>query len=154
MFPKQSGCLGPVWSAVFGISAGISVGLLRSERLQQNPAAVRDLRPVLEYRLLHAPTHHAGRVPGMAGPLTIHAAYTRDEILLGWGHWSLERRPDQREGVLHIPGAKIDAFFVTLQKTEEEYSPTTMYEDYLIAHDQFHWQSQSNTSVQSPTGQR
>ncbi len=90
----------------------------------------------------------------MAGPLTIHAAYTRDEILLGWGHWSLERRPDQREGVLHIPGAKIDAFFVTLQKTEEEYSPTTMYEDYLIAHDQFHWQSQSNTSVQSPTGQR
>ncbi len=90
----------------------------------------------------------------MAGPLTIHAAYTRDEILLGWGHWSLERRPDQREGVLHIPGAKIDAFFVTLQKTEEEYSFTTMYEDYLIAHDQFHWQSQSNTSVQSPTGQR
>jgi hypothetical protein len=29
-----------------------------------------------------------------------------------------------------------------------------MYEDYLISHDQFHWQSQSNTSVDSPTGQR
>lgn len=33
-------------------------------------------------------------------------------------------------------------------------SPTTMYEDYLISHDLFHWQSQSNTSEQSPTGQR
>ena len=125
-----------------------------SERLQQNPAAVRDIRAVLEYRLSHAPTHHAGRVPEIAGPLTIHAAYTRDEILVGLGHWSLKRRPDHREGVLQLQAANIDAFFVTLQKTEEEYSPTTMYEDYLISQDQFHWQSQSNTSVQSATGQR
>ena len=125
-----------------------------AERLQQNPTAINDLRAILQNRLRHAPTHHAGRVPTMAGPLTIHAAYTRDEILVGLGHWSLERRPDLREGVLHIPEAKIDAFFVTLQKTEEDYSPTTMYEDYLISHDQFHWQSQSNTSIDSPTGQR
>lgn len=125
-----------------------------AERLRQNPATINDLQAILQYRLRHAPTHHAGRVPPVAGPLTIHAAYTRDEILVGLGHWSLERRPDQREGVLHIPESKVDAFLVTLQKTEEDYSPTTMYEDYLISHDQFHWQSQSNTSVESPTGQR
>jgi len=125
-----------------------------AERLQQNPAAVRDLQAVLEYRLQHAPTHHAGQVPQVAGPLTIHAAYTRDEILVGLGHWSLLRRPDQREGVLHLRDAKVDAFFVTLQKTEDDYSPTTMYEDYLISHDLFHWQSQSSTSEESPTGQR
>jgi Domain of unknown function (DUF3427). len=29
-----------------------------------------------------------------------------------------------------------------------------MYEDYLISHDLFHWQSQSSTSEESPTGQR
>jgi hypothetical protein len=29
-----------------------------------------------------------------------------------------------------------------------------MYEDYLISHDLFHWQSQSNTSAKSKTGQR
>lgn len=125
-----------------------------SARLQQNPAAIDDLRSVLQYRLQHAPTHPAGKVPSVAGPLTIHAPYTRDEILVGLGHWSLEHRPDQREGVLHIPRTKVDAFFVTLQKTEDDYSPTTMYEDYLISHDQFHWQSQSSTSVDSPTGQR
>ena len=125
-----------------------------SARLQQNPATIDDLRLVLHYRLCHAPTHRAGSVPSVAGPLTIHAAYTRDEILVGLGHWSLERRPDQREGVLHLPEMKVDAFFVTLQKAEDDYSPTTMYEDYLISHNQFHWQSQSNTSVDSPTGQR
>jgi len=55
---------------------------------------------------------------------------------------------------LHLKDRKLDVFFVTLQKSEDEYSPTTMYEDYLISHDLFHWQSQSNTSEQSPTGQR
>ncbi|MFO0867984.1 MAG: DUF3427 domain-containing protein [Pirellulales bacterium] len=124
------------------------------ERLRKNPAARDDLREVLQYRLRHSPAHHAGPAPHVAGPLTIHAAYTRDEILVGLGHWSLERRPDLREGVLHIPDTKVDAFFVTLHKSEEDYSPTTMYEDYLISHDRFHWQSQSNTSVESPTGQR
>jgi hypothetical protein len=125
-----------------------------TERIGQNPAAKQDLRSILQYRLAHAPMHHAGRVPQTAGPLTIHAPYTRDEILVGLGHWSLGHRPDQREGVLHLPASKVDALFVTLQKTENDYSPTTMYEDYLISHDRFHWQSQSNTSEESPTGQR
>jgi len=120
-----------------------------NERLRQNPAAIHDLRAILDRQLLLAPAHHAGRIPNLTGPLTIHAQYTRDEILVGLGHWSLSRRPDQREGVLHIPSSKVDAFFVTLQKTEADYSPTTMYEDYLVSHDQFHWQSQSNTSTES-----
>ena len=124
------------------------------ERLRQNPSALSDVRTVLSHRLRHAPTHHAGRLQQISGPLTIHAQYTRDEILVGLGHWSLSRRPDQREGVLHLPASKVDAFFVTLQKTEEDYSPTTMYEDYLISHDLFHWQSQSNTAVNSATGMR
>ena len=66
----------------------------------------------------------------------------------------MDRRPDFREGVLHLATRKIDAFFVTLHKTEETYSPTTMYEDYAISERLFHWQSQSTTSVKSPTGQR
>ena len=129
-------------------------GIQADERLRQNTTVLDDLRAILDYRLQHAPTQHAGRVPEIAGPLTIHARYTRDEILVGLGHWTLDRRPDQREGVLHLPASKVDAFFVTLQKTEEDYSPTTMYEDYLISHDQFHWQSQSSTSAESSTGQR
>ena len=79
-------------------------------------------------------------------PLAIHAAYTRDEILIALGHWDFNNRPCQREGVLHLKERKMDVFFVTLQKSEDEYSPTTMYEDYLISQDQFHWQSHSNTS--------
>ncbi|QGQ24846.1 DUF3427 domain-containing protein [Gimesia benthica] len=123
-------------------------------RLLDNVSAKQDLVSILDYCFQKAPSHYAGRIPEVSGPLTIHAQYTRDEILVGLGHWSLAHRPDHREGILHLKDKKIDAFFVTLQKTEEEYSPTTMYEDYLISHELFHWQSQSNTSSGSPTGQR
>ncbi|MEY4565229.1 MAG: hypothetical protein RLY14_199 [Planctomycetota bacterium] len=122
-------------------------------KLRANPSALKDLKGVLEYRLKKSPLIAS---PTMASydPLAVHAAYTRDEILVALGHWSFNHRPDQREGVLHLKDRQLDIFFVTLQKSEDEYSPTTMYEDYLISHDLFHWQSQSNTSEQSPTGKR
>ncbi len=124
------------------------------QRLRQTPESLTTLRAVLAYQLSHAPVHHAGSLPELSGPLTIHAQFSRDEILVGLGHWTLARRPDQREGVLHLAASKVDALFVTLQKTEDDYSPTTMYEDYLISNELFHWQSQSNTSAESVTGQR
>jgi hypothetical protein len=48
----------------------------------------------------------------------------------------------------------VDAFFVTLAKSEADYSPTTLYRDYPISPTLFHWESQSTTSVGSATGQR
>ena len=47
-----------------------------------------------------------------------------------------------------------DVFFVTLNKADKDYSPTTMYHDYSINENLFHWQSQSTTAADSPTGQR
>ncbi|TWT91674.1 DUF3427 domain-containing protein [Neorhodopirellula pilleata] len=122
-------------------------------RLRSNPTAIADLQAVFDYRLQHSPQCPSFASPAY-DPLAIHAAYTRDEILVALGHWSYNNRPSQREGVLHMKDRNIDVFFVTLQKSENEYSPTTMYEDYLISHHLFHWQSQSHTSEQSPTGQR
>jgi superfamily II DNA or RNA helicase len=134
---------------------GISMAIDEAdERLCANPSALADVKAVLEYRLHHTRTRPTGLLPDLTGPLALHAEYTRDEALIGLGHWNLDRRPDFREGVLHIPDRKIDAFFITLQKTEEAYSPTTMYEDYAISEKLFHWQSQSTTSADSPTGQR
>lgn len=123
-------------------------------RLRSNYCAVSDLRSILAHRIAHTHTRPAMDLATHSGPLSVHAQYTRDEILAGLKHWTVESRPDFREGVLHLAGAKVDAFFITLHKTEDSYSPTTMYEDYVISHDLFHWQSQSTTSVESATGQR
>ncbi|MBA4392244.1 MAG: NgoFVII family restriction endonuclease, partial [Desulfobacca sp.] len=39
------------------------------------------------------------------------------------------------------------------QKTEREFSPSTMYADYPISRELLHWESQSNTVQDSETGQ-
>ena len=88
-------------------------------------------------------------------PLQVHASYQREEVLAALGYASLDRKPNSfREGVLYVPERDVDAFFVTLQKSEADYSPTTLYRDYPISPTLFHWESQSTTSVESRTGQR
>src|SRR3712207_6171196 len=57
-------------------------------------------------------------------------------------------------GVRWVPGDQADVFFVTLQKTEAHFSPTTMYADHAITSTLFQWESQNATAEKSPTGQR
>ena len=90
----------------------------------------------------------------MVLPLVLHASYTRDEILAATGAWSWGRRPAVREGVKHCPEIGADLLFVTLNKNERDYSPSTLYEDYAISDRLFHWQSQSTTGERSQTGRR
>ncbi|HXH40102.1 MAG TPA: DUF3427 domain-containing protein, partial [Thermoanaerobaculia bacterium] len=87
-------------------------------------------------------------------PLSLHARYTRDEVLTALGRSSLAKPFSHREGPLPDPATKTDYFFITLEKSEKYYSPTTRYRDYAIAPDLFHWESQSQTREGSPTGQR
>lgn len=135
--------------------SGVSMSLAGAgQKLSDNPRAIGDLREVLRHRLSHTRTREGDLAPDLTGPLSPHAHYTRDEALVGLGHWTMDNRPDLREGTLHLKHKKLDAFFVTLHKTEEHYSPTTMYDDYAISDRLFHWQSQSTTSADSPTGQR
>ena len=87
--------------------------------------------------------------------LRVHARYQREEILAALGHATLSRVPSTfREGVLRSTEWNLDAFLITLKKSDTDFSPTTMYRDYAISPDLFHWESQSTTSVDSPTGQR
>lgn len=43
-----------------------------------------------------------------------------------------------REGVKWLPEKKLDVLFVTLNKSDKDYSPITMYEDYSINKTLFH----------------
>ncbi|HWC23809.1 MAG TPA: DUF3427 domain-containing protein [Flexivirga sp.] len=88
-------------------------------------------------------------------PLRVHGRYRREEILASLGNASPAKPPSNfREGVLWVPDLNTDAFFIQLKKSEAAFSPTTMYRDYPISPTLFHWESQSRTTVSSPTGQR
>jgi len=58
------------------------------------------------------------------------------------------------QGVAYSKALNVDILFVSLRKSEADYSPTTMYRDYPISPKLFHWESQSTTSLVSDTGQR
>jgi len=112
---------------------------------------VRDLAAWRRGNLLRPP---ARRFPQLTGPLRLHARYTREQVLIALGKWRFESPGLSNTGVEHIPERRVDAFFVTIDKDAKRFSPQTMYEDYALNAEQFHWQSQSTTSIDSPTGQR
>ena len=87
-------------------------------------------------------------------PLQVHASYTREEVLAGFGASRVDKRLELQTGVYFHKDTQTDLFFVTLQKSDRDYSPTTRYLDYAISDTLFHWESQSTTSVASPVGQR
>ena len=86
-------------------------------------------------------------------PIKVHSRYTREQILSAFGQNTLEKKASSREGVLNIKDKNTELLFVTLEKTEDRYSPTTMYDDYAISENLFHWQSQNSTKPESPKGE-
>ncbi len=124
--------------------------------LWRHPAVVEELRELLAVLDARSTTLPAAVSSGMdpAVPLAVHASYAQGEILAAYGLGSVDKPPQVREGVKWIAEAKTDVFFVTLRKAEREYSPTTMYRDYAISRELFHWESQATQSVGSPSVRR
>lgn len=114
----------------------------------------RDLLEVVEERLGQVRPASGEFHRPVSSVLELHAHYTREQVLLALGKGSFDAPMSHREGILHVEERKVDAFFVTVRKAAERFSPTTMYEDYALSDELFHWQSQSTTSEDSPTGQR
>ena len=119
--------------------------------LADSPVMLSELIALLQYRFNHIDFIDEPVNLGFDCPLDLHCTYTRDQILVAMDFM----KPNTvREGVKYLPEKKADIFFVTLNKSDKDYSPTTMYNDYSISETLFHWQSQSITSANSATGRR
>ncbi|MFI8289734.1 DUF3427 domain-containing protein [Streptomyces sp. NPDC085614] len=102
----------------------------------------------------HVPVPLDGPLAGL--PLTIHASYSREEILPALGQSAIGGfMPGHfREGVKWCEDIGADALLITLEKDEKDFSPQTRYRDYALNDSLFHWESQNQTSETSPTGIR
>lgn len=76
-------------------------------------------------------------------PLDLHCRYNTNQIMAAFGLFTETESPEFREGVKRFEDKKTDIFFINLNKSEKDFSPSTMYEDYAINDKLFHWQSQS-----------
>ena len=120
-------------------------------KLEANPVHLGELMELLKYQFNRIDFLDEPVDIGFDCPLDLHCSYTRDQLLVAL---DFAKPSTVREGVKWLPEKKIDVLFVTLNKSDKDYSPTTMYEDYSINETLFHWQSQSTTSADSVTGQR
>lgn len=87
-------------------------------------------------------------------PLTAHARYSRAEIVAALGSGEGVKPKVTQGGILWVEQAASDVFFIDLHKAERDYSPTTMYRDYAINRELFHWESQSRQTPRQPAVQR
>ena len=119
--------------------------------LADSPTMVAEILEVLRYKYDHIDFIDAPVHLGFECPLDLHCTYTRDQLLVALDFMN----PNSvREGVKWLPEKKVDVLFVTLNKSDKDYSPTTMYKDYSINDILFHWQSQSTTTDTASVGQR
>ena len=113
---------------------------------------VNDLLDILADRIrtVARPIDAVGDVP-----LASHATYSLGEIAAA--HMHTDKRGAlvlPQGGVLWDKATQTDLLFVTLEKSDADFSPTTRYADYPISQTLFHWESQNSASPDTPTGRR
>ena len=85
-------------------------------------------------------------------PLRVHSRYSRTEIETAFGILTDTSPGIHREGVLWHEPTQIALLFMTLNKSEALFSPSTR--DLDLGSSLLHWESQSVTTASSSTGQR
>jgi hypothetical protein len=118
----------------------------------KNPYLVQEIIEVMEFLLDKIDFIEKEIDLPYQQPLKLHGRYTREQILAAFGFSSFDKKASNREGVANNKELKTEILFIDLIKSEEDFSPTTMYNDYAVSDTLFHWQSQNATSPASSKG--
>ncbi len=123
------------------------------EKLSRNKSIIADYDEILTWAAEE--TTISGIIPELPFPtsLELHGHYSTIDIQAATGRLNLESAGQRGIGVLSFADIKTYALLITFQKSEKDFSPSTMYADYPISRELLHWESQSTTNQQSPTGQ-
>lgn len=119
--------------------------------MRKSPVMCTELRALLEHLFTTINFVDENIQLGYTSTLDLYCDYSKDQLLTAIGHLN---PANVREGVKWLPEINTEVLFVTLNKSEKDYSPTTMYKDYSVSDIMFHWQSQSTTAEESSAGQR
>lgn len=136
-----------------GKNLGISSLNEAFHRLSCNPSILADLDEILGWAL--DTSEVSGHVPELPFPcpLELHAQYGIKDIQAALKKATLETAGQTGVGVIHFAESKAYTLLITFQKTDKEFSPSTMYADYPISRELLHWESQANTAQHHNDGQ-
>lgn len=122
------------------------------EAIGKNPVMVEEIIEVLEILIDKISFKEINIHLPYKQPLKVHSRYTRDQILAAFKFSNFNYRYHSMEGVAYKAELNTELLFINLIKSEENFSPTTMYDDYAINETLFHWQSQNKAAPHTPIG--
>ena len=107
---------------------------------------VEELRELLDY-IVNNLNVNTRLIPELGGlPLELFGCYSRDEQLIIFGETTDQQMMSERSGVHKINRLNTDLLWVTLNKSDKDFSERTQYNDYAISESLFHWQSKNDES--------
>ena len=113
------------------------------ETIFYNLVLVEKIREVLELLIGQIDFVEKKIELGYVMPLQLHSRYPKDQILAAFGFTTFDKKSSNREGVAFSEFLNMEILFITLTKSAENFSPTTLYEDFAISDTLFNWQSQN-----------
>jgi len=122
------------------------------KQIGKNKVFVNEIIEVLEYLIDKIDFKELEIVLPYNQPLKLHARYTRDQILVAFRKTTFEKKLTNMEGAAENKELNTELLFVNLIKSAEDFSPTTMYDDYAISETLFHWQSHNAYGPNTPKG--
>ena len=84
----------------------------------------------------------------------VHCQYKQEQILCAFADENEPRQQRLQAGVLAKKRLGLDLLFVTINKSLDRYSAKTVYKDFPISRDFFHWQSQGSSRQDRGRGER
>lgn len=118
-------------------------------RLADYPAFISEILELTDYLLanLEIKTFSVGE--GMPLSLEQYGCYTREEIFAIFKRQTADKKMQGSvAGVFNIEELNTELFFVTLNKSDKDYSAETMYNDYVVSENEFRWESKNTDSHQ------
>ncbi len=115
------------------------------------PLFVDELHQIVQYLSQHLviSTRPIAEL-GENNVLDLFGCYTREEQLAIFGRRTAEKAGAiPQSGCLNLDDINTELLWVTLNKSDKDFSPSTQYEDYAINEALFNWQSQNNASHQN-----
>jgi len=116
-------------------------------KFTEYPLFVQELQEIIEYIKDNLSVKTFAIENGMPDGLEQYGCYTREEVFSIFGRQTPERTMQGSvSGVFRVDELNTELFFVTLNKSDKDFSPSTQYEDYVVSENIFHWQSQNDDS--------
>ena len=118
-------------------------------RLADYPMFISEILELTDYLLAHLETKTFSVGEGMPMGLEQYGCYTREEVFAIFKRQTANKKMQGSvAGVFNIEELNTELFFVTLNKSDKDFSAETMYNDYVVSENEFRWESQNTDSHQ------